>query len=38
MVLNAILAERVQASERLGVLVTLQTDLTHEEFVVDLLG
>ena len=36
-VLNAVLAERVQAGERLGVLVALEADLADEKFVVNFL-
>jgi len=35
--LDAVLAERVEAGQALGTLVGFQTDLTDEEFVVDLL-
>ena len=37
MVLYAVLAERVKAGERLGVLVALQTDLADQKFIVNLL-
>ena len=38
MVLDAVLAERVETGERLGVLVALEADLADEKLVVNLLS
>ena len=38
MVLYAVFTERMKTGERLGVLVTLQTNLAHEELVMYLLS